>query len=364
MNNSHTGDKHKEFAEVLSHKSISFLPYHILDDKVPKDIIKPLSVHHLYSTIPHGSPITCGYIRGSEPFIAYKAPEDTLENPLMIWKEDGCYCYELSESSENRTRLVFNHYPEEYLDKYCYSIKTNIGVLRESFHGFPLNVQDPGNIVQECALYFNLLDNLCSQSQAGTSYLPLSDFFVKPLPLMNICDSHILPLIKQEVPNYTDSVKKLIELLFKDQIQNRPFLVSKVDTDAGLGSARRISYLYESFGSYQNRDREKPLIVYSRTSPMAGSMHADVDYLYMLLNREQYLFIPFNTRNYNKVEIFQSDDVIQNYPIKLSDETKKLFDASFPKELSIINERVTENNSSFSKKIQEQNKGTSDLIQK
>ena len=47
MNNSHTGDKHKEFAEVLSHKSISFLPCHILD-KVPESIIKPLSVHHLY----------------------------------------------------------------------------------------------------------------------------------------------------------------------------------------------------------------------------------------------------------------------------------------------------------------------------
>ena len=284
----------------------------------------------------------------------------------MIWKRDGCYCYELSESSENRTRLVFNHYPEElnYLDKYCYSIKTNIGVLRESFHRFPLNVHDPGNIVQECALYFNLLDNLCSQSQAGTSYSSLSDFFVKPLTLMNICDSHILPLIQQKAPNYTDSVKKLKELLFKDQIQNRPFLVSKVDTDAGLGSARRISYLYESFGSYRNRDREKPLIVYSRTSPMAGSMYADVDYLYMLLNREQYLFIPFNTRNYNKVEIFQSDNVIHNYPIKLSDETEKLFNASFPKELSIINAKVTENNSSFSKEIQEQKKGTSDLVQK
>ena len=47
MNNSHTGDKHKEFAEVLSHKSISFLPCHIIDD-VPTKIKEPLLVHHLY----------------------------------------------------------------------------------------------------------------------------------------------------------------------------------------------------------------------------------------------------------------------------------------------------------------------------
>lgn len=288
-------------------------------------------------TVLSGSPITCGYIEDSLPFVAYKSQKDTIntdaETPLKIWTEKGCYCY---EPSDKQPKLTFEHYPlsNNYLDRYCYSIKTNTGILRETFLKKPLNQYDPGILTQECALYYNPYDNLCSFSQASIEYSILSDFFAKPIQHNNICNSFLLPIILKEAPDFNNSVKRIIDLFHEDQFQSRPFLVSKATTNISR-SAERISHLYESFDSYQSE--EMPLIIYSRRSPMRGSRQTNYDYLYVLC-RDKYVLIPTDVYGYTHIRTLECDKI---HPIVLSKEAKQLLYSQFPKEFDKINDIAT-----------------------
>ena len=343
-------NKHDLFTNTLSSQPttssseaiVEFLPYSTIND-VPAEIKEPLyNQDLLYDDYISIYPIICGYLNSDHdnPFIASITPpynNYSIENAtIRYYTKYGNYCYKPFNKSK---KLTFKHLEHlGIIEETCTKKyeKTLNGVINESVKNpFSENQLD----IQECIGDYSTVIKFIDPSSKDN----VIDF-------KGFADRDFVELIMQTTSDFPISYTKVMDISIPIPSTNhsKGFLVSFAQDDSCY--LHRISYLYESEKAYKNK--EKPLMIYK----IVPSEHKYEQFRYLLSNCGNYILLHPSEMELNSngnfcFKVLSYDEVVENFPTDISEDTKKLLENPFPPELSIIATELTKRyNESLPKK--------------